>query len=215
MSDPNPADPDPAHPAGSRGFWAFWTTMPGILTGVAALVTAIVGLITLLNSLDEDGNDPVSSGSPSQAVASTTSPDQDVASTTSQSQITATTGSSSQTGGVLAQRQLTMKSPELADLEKGVVGSTISGGDLYLYCSGSCLLNAMGGQLTTVENAGNKSECAAALSSRQEQALDPSALNEDEVLCVQTSDGHIAALRILGLPGGGTGEFVFSYTLWR
>jgi hypothetical protein len=205
MSDSDPADPDTADPVETRRFWAFWTTLPGIFTGVAAVLTAIVGLITLLNSLDADGNDAVSSASPSQAVASTTS----------SSQVVATTGSSALPGGVLVQGKLTMKSPDLADLEKGVVGSTISGGDLYLYCSGSCLLNAMSGQLATIEDAGNKSECVAALGSRQEQALDPSGLNEDETLCIQTGDGHIAALRILGLPGGGTGEFFFSYTLWR
>lgn len=30
---------------GNGGFLAFWMTLPGILTGVAAVITAIVGLI--------------------------------------------------------------------------------------------------------------------------------------------------------------------------
>src|SRR3982074_1277569 len=30
------------------GFWAFWTTLPGALTGLAALITAIVAAVGLM-----------------------------------------------------------------------------------------------------------------------------------------------------------------------
>ena len=44
---------------------SFWTTLPGILTGLAALVTAIGGLVVALNSSGEgeNGEAPVSTQS--------------------------------------------------------------------------------------------------------------------------------------------------------
>ena len=33
-----------------RSFWAFWTTLPGVVTAFAALIAAITGLLTLLFS---------------------------------------------------------------------------------------------------------------------------------------------------------------------
>jgi hypothetical protein len=73
----------------------------------------------------------------------------------------------------------------------------------------------MSSLMTTTEGPGNKSSCTAALTSRQDDALSLGQLRKGETLCVQTADGHIGALRILGLPGVGTIEFAFSYTLWR
>jgi hypothetical protein len=114
-----------------------------------------------------------------------------------------------------------MKSPDDADLEQGVVGLGVSGGDLYLYCSGQqCLLNAIGsGLMTTTDGPGNKSACTAALNSRHDLTLDLTQLSTakrlEKTLCVQTKESRIGALRILGVPGVGTAEFVFSYTLWR
>jgi len=198
------SDPTPGSQAARRGgFWTFWTTLPGILTGFAAVITAIVGFITLLNGLGgERNNTGANQGVPGQGQSISTSGP--------------TTASSSPSNGVFIQGRLTMKSPDDADLEKGVVGPGVSGGDLYLYCSGvDCLLNSMSSLLTATEGPGTKSSCTAALTSRHDQALDLRQLRKGETLCVQTADGHIGALRILGLPGVGTIEFVFSYTLWR
>jgi len=92
----------------------------------------------------------------------------------------------------------------------------LSSVDLYLYCSGTqCLLNAMRSLMTTIDGTGAKSSCIAALSSRHDQALDLGHLRTGETLCIQTEEGHVGALRILTLPGAGTIEFTFSYTLWN
>src|SRR5580765_698092 len=40
------------------GFLAFWTTLPGILTGVAALITAIVGVVGLWKSQNDGSSAP-------------------------------------------------------------------------------------------------------------------------------------------------------------
>ena len=42
-----PRMPDEPSPDRKGGFLAFWTTLPGILTGLGALITAIVGVVGL------------------------------------------------------------------------------------------------------------------------------------------------------------------------
>jgi hypothetical protein len=198
-SDPTPSSQVPRR----NGFLTFWTTLPGILTGAAAVITAIVGLITLLNGLGAGQNDNgANQMAPGQIRSTSAGP---------------TTASSRPSNGVLIQRsRFTMKSPDDADLETGVVGSGLSSVDLYLYCSGTqCLLNAMRSLMTTIDGPGVKSSCIAALSSRHDQALDLGHLRTGETLCIQTEEGHVGALRILTLPGAGTIEFTFSYTLWN
>jgi hypothetical protein len=201
------SDPTPGSQKARRsGFVTFWTTLPGILTGSAAVITAIVGLITLLNGLGGgQHNGGQHNGTANQVpveIASSSGP---------------ATASSHLSNGIYVQRnRFAMKSPDDADLETAVVGSGLSRGDLYLYCSGTqCLLNAMSSLMTATEDRGTKSSCIAALSSRHDQALDLGNLRTGETLCVQTQEGHVGALRILGLPGVGTIEFTFSYILWN
>jgi hypothetical protein len=207
-------DAQPGSQAPRRGgFWTFWTTVPGILTGIAALVTAVVGLITVLHGFGGGANNAGASdhasGLPSQA-----------ASLQTPSASGPTAASSNQPQGVFVQGTLRMKSPDDADLEQGVVGLGVSGGDLYLYCSGQeCLLNAIGsGLMTTTDGSADKSACTAALNSRHDQVLDLPQLRTAKrlgrTLCVQTEESRIAALQILGVPGVGTPEFAYSYTVW-
>jgi len=196
------SDTSPTSQAARRGgFWMFWTTLPGILTGVAALLTASVGLITALNRPGRDrsvtANDksiPVQSNPVSRpAVKSSAAPT-----------------------GVFGQGRLTMKSPESADLEKGLVGTGVSGDDLYLHCSGvKCILNPMGSLMAVTEGPGDKASCTAALQSRRDGALYLEQARTGQTLCIQTTDGHVGALEIVGLPGVGSIEFVFDYALFR
>lgn len=39
------------------GFWAFWTTLPGILTGLATLITAIVALVAAFGGSSDSDRD--------------------------------------------------------------------------------------------------------------------------------------------------------------
>src|SRR3954451_22974036 len=78
------------------GFLAFWTTLPGILTGVAAVITAFVGLATFLRS-DTPSTEPAARTEPAQT--------------------TAATGS-----GILSRGRLSLRSGDQADLETGVIG---------------------------------------------------------------------------------------------
>jgi hypothetical protein len=49
-------------PAPARGFWSFWTTLPGILTGLAGLLTAIIAVVGLWRSLGWGGGTPSAPG---------------------------------------------------------------------------------------------------------------------------------------------------------
>ena len=109
-----------------------------------------------------------------------------------------------------------MRSPDSADLETGLVGSSPPGYDLYLHCSGiACILNAMSSLMTVADGASDEASCINALSARRDQALYLEQLSQGQTVCVQTAEGHVGALQILDLPGVGSIEFVFSYTLWR
>jgi hypothetical protein len=200
MSDSDPS-PDAAG-SGRGGFWTFWATLPGILTGGAALLTAIVGLMTLLKGSAVERSDPDAEvAAPAPTASASGSP---------------ASPPVSASAGVFTQGQLTMKSPDSADLEQGLVGSSPPGYDLYLHCSGiECILNAMSSLMTVADGATDRSSCVEALRARRDQALYLRELNEGQGLCVQTADGHVGHLRLLQLPGVGSIEFVFSYTLWR
>src|SRR2546423_7306305 len=95
----------PDEPSSDRrsGFLAFWTTLPGILTGLAALLTAIVGAVGLWKS-QGGGN----SGTSSESLVATS---------------TAETGASG--GATGGHGRLTLVRNDSADLERGqIVNST-------------------------------------------------------------------------------------------
>jgi hypothetical protein len=196
-SDPSPDSQGP----GRAGFWAFWTTLPGILTGSAALLTAIVGLMTLLRG---------SSGERSEVEVESASPPAGMSTPGDGA------GAASPASAIFAEGRLTMRSPDSADLETGLVGTSPPGYDLYLHCSGvECILNAMSSLMTVADDARDRSACVDALRARRDQALYLQELHVGQILCVQTADGHVGSLEILALPGVGSIAFDFSYTLWR
>jgi hypothetical protein len=50
-----------------QSFWTFWTTMPGVLTGIAAVLTAVTGLIVVMYPHGFAGS---KEGSPAAAISS-------------------------------------------------------------------------------------------------------------------------------------------------
>jgi hypothetical protein len=203
---------EPKRPAGpSAGVLiTFWSTLPGILTGIAASVTAVVGLIALLTGLGGPGGDhqtlDQASGPSSQAGAAQTPQGAHPSIAASVSP-----------RDVLIGGRLTMESVDEADLETGVVRPGVAGGDLYLFCSGgSCGISAPGNGLITdaKQQVGTRSGCIEALTTRHDLTVDLGHLRVGQRICVQTNDGHISALTIVGLPQVGATQLTFSYTLW-
>lgn len=175
-----------------------------------ALVILSIAVLTIANLGKRNTSPPASPHEPRPTSQQSTLPSEPA------------TASSQLPDGVLAQGTLRMKSQDVVNLEQGRVGPTVTESDLYLFCSaGRCLLSGTAGLTipTTPANPASKTACTTALSSRNDSPLDlprlRTALNLEETLCVQTQEFHVGALQILGLPGGGTDELVFSYTLWH
>jgi hypothetical protein len=196
---------------GGRGFWGFWTSLPGVLTGVAALITAVVGVVTLVQS--PGGAAP--SGAPA-AVASGTTPAVGPTPGTSASASSAGgTGSSAVVHG-----HISMSPGDHADLESGGVGNAVPNADLSLLGDGVgghvYELTSLGGAIARFSGrAGDRAGCAAALTTHHDAYEYLSDLQVGSQLCVQTSENHVADLRVIGTPGVGVAQFVYAYTVWR
>jgi hypothetical protein len=193
------------------GFLAFWTTLPGVLTGIATLVTAIVGLVTLLHSLGGSGP----SGSPA-ASASTTAP----ALVSSVATSTPDTSSSGAAPGAPTHGRLSMVPGDGADLESGRLGNGVANADLSLLGNGVgghvYELTSLGGPLARISaDSVDRAKCVAALSAHSDAYEYLSTLQVGSQLCVQTSENHVAALRVIALPAVGVSQFVFTYTVWQ
>lgn len=198
-SHPTP-DTSPAGSGGGR-FRTFWTTLPGILTGVAALLTAIVGLVGLWHSAGNGTTGP------------TTLPTSAYSAPASGPGRTTTGGKPT---GVLTSGRLTMMRLDEADLEQGLVGNALPGADLVLDGGSQAhTLLSQGGFLAPTQGPASKSKCTAALNARHDALEDLYQLREESWLCLQTSEGHVAALRLTSLPGVGTPQLIFTYTVWQ
>jgi hypothetical protein len=114
----------------------FWTTLPGILTGIAALITAVVGAYALFGG--DDGNDDAtttggSNASPSQGDG------QGRPSGTAQS---------SPAPGEATQGEVLLRSGDYVEFDDAVIGSSAygeilwTGDNLYLYAPRAAIAEA-------------------------------------------------------------------------
>lgn len=185
----------------SGGFRAFWSSLPGVLTGIAAVITAAIALAGLWRSQDDGGE---TASSPPAEVGATT-----VATTTD---ATATAA-----GGVLAEGRLTLRDDEAANLRAKRV-TNVGNSDIWLMGGGNpdfaVLYAPYGGLVTEAPSADDKAGCVAALNARSADRLQLAELAPRSVICLKTQTGAIAALRIVEAPAIGSPELVIDYTLW-
>ena len=183
----------PDEPSSDRkgGFLAFWTTLPGILTGVAALITAIVGAIGLWKS-QSDGN---STGSANQPVTVTSA---------------TKTGTSS---GHVARGRLSLVRGDSADLERGQIGNSTNADVIFGPESTPTLLPAASAFLAPAQARPTKQSCTSALGARHDTSEIVSQLDTNRI-CVSTTEGHVAVVRIISAPGVGSAKLVLRYTVW-
>ena len=179
-----------------KGFLAFWTTLPGILTGVAAVLTAIVGLITVLHS----GSSGSSTASPSGQASVTTS--------------AATQSTPSPVAGVLAQGRLAMTRGDSGDLERGVIEISTNS-DVTFGPEVTPFLHAAGTAfLAPTQGPASKGACTTALGARHD-AFESLPRLDTKLICVSTNEGHVAVVRIVSLPGVGSAQLVLESTVWQ
>lgn len=177
---------------------AFWTTLPGILTGVAALITAIVGAVGLWKSQSGSSN---SSSSPATVTSVNTT------STTG-------TGTLENDDRSVSIGRVSLARGDNADLENGRIGFS-SNADVQfgpestpnLFAAGSAFLAPLEGRPT-------QPKCRAALSSRRD-TFEVLPQLDTRTICVSTSEGDVAVVRVLRTPGVGNAKLVLGYTVWR
>lgn len=214
MSEQGPTVPE------KHGAPAFWTSLPGILTGIAAVITALVGLFALLGPGDDgaDGGSVPAAERLETSAAADPAPPEPVPPAGAVGGTPTATSDPATADGAAIPGQVTMRSPDEADLESGRVGMGVDGSDLYLYCSaGECRLNAAGsgGLITIVDVPTDRAGCVAALRARQDGVLETADLTPGAWFCMQTDEAALALVEITGAPGVGTAELVLDYTLWQ
>ena len=152
---------EPPSPSTSEGggntdqrnrFLQFWTTLPGILTGLAAVLTAIVAVVGLLRS---GGGTATVESRPTSTVASTSS----------------TTNGGTQPEGVLTQGRLAMMDGDFADLEKSRI-EVSHNADLAF--ESSQLLAESPGFLTAARATSDKAGCVHDLTARHDSFISAS-----------------------------------------
>jgi hypothetical protein len=201
---PDSADRPESDSPSKGGFLAFWTTLPGILTGAAAMITAIVALVTLLHT----GNGSPSTTSRTRATAHSSAATPVIPQTTSPGR------ASPDVRPTIGHGRLALRRGDPADLESGVVGY-VSNTDIMFGPESTLYLHASGDAfLAPIVTSPSKRACTRALLHRHDPWEVIPELSTRSV-CVSTSEGHVAVVNILRLPGVGSAQLSLGYTVWR
>jgi hypothetical protein len=191
------APKSPTSKADGKGrFLSFWTTLPGVLTGVAAVLSAAAGLAALWHSGGGGNGTPASDPAPAT------------------SQPGATTRADTTAPGILAHGRVSLNRGDSVDLEHGVI--EVSGNtDVGFGPETTPTLHASAtGFLAPIDNRPTKKDCAADLASRHDGTEILSDLTTDWV-CVSTAEGHVAFVDVLAAPGVGNAKLTLEYAVWR
>lgn len=185
------------------GFLAFWSSLPGVLKGLAAVITAAIALLGVWRSLD-GGDDETATVSTSGGAGTT---------------VAGTTGKPvAPSGDALAEGRLTLQDKDSANLQAKRVRIGDPNADLSLQGAGTpdfgILYAPYGGLLAETTGAVDKAGCVEALTARSGDRVMLADLRPGSKLCLKTGPGTIALLEIVSAPVIGSPELVFEYTLW-
>ena len=113
-----------------------------------------------------------------------------------------------------------MQPGDHADLNQARIGNALGDADLALLGGGVggdvWELTSIGGPLAPVSGQQvDKKACVTALKMRNDSYELLSQFQVGSELCVQTQEDDVAVLRIVSLPGPGSPEFVYAYTVWQ
>lgn len=162
---------------------SFWATLPGILTGVAALITALVGVAALIIGLQDDDVPPTA---PSTSASTTES-----------------TGGGNGQGSTVE-----MRVGDGLDVDSGTVGD-VSGSEVFWSSAGGWDLN--GRRAALVEGEPDEAGCLAALEQRAD-TFQPVGRFDDQVVCVETTEGAVAA--VAPSTPDSSGRMTVDVTVW-
>lgn len=199
----------------------WWTTLPGILTGIAGLITAIAALIGSLHLIgvvgDDDSSMPDAHES-SGVITTSTAP-----SPTEPADLV--TEGADPTGvppapvwkGSLNQGTLTMKSGDTAILKDSAVGVAAPGGDFLLSQSSDSVSISRLYEAThfgTITDTPTKATCRTSLGGQKYTEFDADTTSLGVWWCINTADGYIGALRVREIVADAPQRVVLDFVLW-
>lgn len=175
---------------------SFWTTLPGILTGLAAVITALVGAAALfLSHRDQEipgAAPPTSAGAPASAATPSGSEAEDPPD-----------------GQRSASSSVQLQMGDGVDVDTGLAGSNVVGELTW----GSGQLNLYGERNAVVPAKTDEAGCAEALGRRSDGWLTADKLTGGAFVCLSTDQGAVALARIS--PPDVSNQLTVDFTVWR
>jgi hypothetical protein len=179
----------PPSPSGDRGrgdrknrFVQFWTTLPGVLTGVAAVLTALVAVVGVVSS----------SGGGGKAGPAPTEVRPELGTTgTAQP----TTAEGPEHAGEPLRGHLSLSRNDHADLEAGRIGLSPTTDVSFGPQSTPNIFADNGAFLAPTEGAPDKEACVRALTARRDAFEVLPELADGSGICVNMAQGHVPSLR--------------------
>ncbi len=190
--------PPEADQSRKSAFLSFWTTLPGILTGLAALITAVVGAVALWKT--QGGDSSPTTASPETVTLSKTP--------------TIGAGGHSTLSGFLSTGRVSLARGDSADLERGQIGVSTDADVSFGPELTPTLHAGASASLAPVDRRPTKRACIAALHRRHDSTELVSRI-ETKWTCVATTETNVGVLRIVNTPGLGSPELVLGYAVWR
>jgi hypothetical protein len=185
---------------------SFWTTLPGILTGLAALVTALVAAGALVLGNDHDAAGHAVAGSGAGAVSSAADGDRDQAPSSS-GPSSSGRAAASPAGDRAAVRLL---AGDYFDVDAGVQGDNgLTGSDLVW--NGVLSLNGVRNAIVPAET--DETGCTATLRTRSDRVLSADQVSRGAVVCLITDAGAVVLARVA--PPDVDGSLTLTLTVWR
>jgi hypothetical protein len=194
----------------SEGRPSFWTTVPGILTGLAALVTALVaaGALFLGNSDDAAGNAAAGSGAGDVSSAGDGGRSDPPASSGGATSGPATASQRGSPGSDTSQVELL--AGDYFDIDAGVQGNNrVTGSDLVW--NNVLSLNGVRNAIVPAET--DEAGCVAALQTRSDGVVPADQVARGAVVCLTTDAGALVQASIA--PPDVSGSLTVTLTVWR
>ncbi|SDY48028.1 hypothetical protein SAMN05661080_03607 [Modestobacter sp. DSM 44400] len=194
----------------SEGRPSFWTTVPGVLTGLAALITALVAAGALFLGGDHDATGDAVVGSGAGDVSSAADGDRDPAPTSSGGSSAGLAPASPAGGRVAAGSVVRLLAGDYLDVDTGVQGGNgLTGSDLVW--NNVLSLNGVRNAIVPAET--DEAGCTAALRTRSDGVLSADRVSRGAVVCLTTDAGALVLASVA--PPDVDGSLTLTLTVWR
>ena len=176
---------------------SFWTTLPGILTGLAALITALVGVVALVSQQHGDPPSGKTQNGPVTGQGTTATPPSSASAEPQGGQSPVTVSA-------------TMQPDDFLDVDTGQVGTGVNG---ELALREGAWLQLFKGRTAVVPKETDQAGCVSALQHRSDSGVSSDRLAAGAVLCLSTDQGNLAEARFS--PPDPTEAVTVDLTVWR